>query len=434
MTKSKKIWQKAHSSLHPAVTDYMVQDIAEDNRLVPYDVMGSIAHAQMLAKVGLLTKSESKKIVSALKEIPKLHQQGKFVIHPENEDVHTEIENFLVKKLGVIGKKVHVGRSRNDQVLTAMRLYSKAELSNTNRLLIALCKTLLGFAKRYEFVAMPGFTHMQHAMPSSVGQWSGAFLEALLNDSQVLQAAFELNNQNPLGSAAGFGTAVPIDRAETTRLLGFSRVQLNAMYCQNSRGKIEAFTISCLLQIMLSLGKIANDLVIMCSQEFSFFKVADQLTTGSSIMPQKKNLDIMEMLRANVSIVQSLQLQCQTVGMNLLSGYNKDSQITKKALMDSIEITKSSLGICDLLFKNLKPQEENLRKAFDDHEIFAADYTNELVIAGASFRDAYQQVGNNLHELTAQDPLKNIKSKKHLGAPGNLRLQTYSAWIKRATW
>lgn len=431
MTKNKKIWQKSGSKMNPAVTDYMVQDLAEDDRLVEYDVQGSIAHAKMLAKVGLLANSEANKLVKALKEIPALHKSGKFVIKPENEDVHTEIENFLVKRLGNIGKKIHVGRSRNDQVLTAIRLYSKAEITKTNALLVSLCKTLLSFAKKYEFVPMPGFTHMQHAMPSSVGQWTAAFIEALLNDCELLKSAYKLNDQNPLGSAAGFGTAVKIDRGMTTKLLGFSKVQQNSIYCQNSRGKIEAFTISCLFQVMLSLGKIANDLVVMCSQEFGFFKVNESLTTGSSIMPQKKNLDIMEILRANVSIVQSYQLQCQTVGMNLISGYNKDSQITKKALMDSLEITQKSLEICNLLFKNLAPVKANLLKAFDDVEIFAADYANELVVNGDSFRDAYVKVGNNLKQLEGRDPVKNIKSKKHLGATGNLGLKKYESWLKK---
>lgn len=289
---------------------------------------------------------------------------------------------------------------------------------------------MLGFAKTHEFVPLPGYTHMQHAMPSSIGQWMGAFIESLINDAGTIDAAYALNNQNPLGSGSGFGTAVPLDREMTTKEMNMDRVQINAIYCQNSRGKIEAFTISCLLQIMMTLGKFANDMIVFYSQEFGYIKVHPSMTTGSSIMPQKRNLDIMEVLRANVSTVQSLQIQCQTAGLNLLSGYNKDLQLSKKALIDSFEITRDSLAIVALLMENITPDETRIRAALQDKDIFATDYANDLVMKGMAFRDAYKQVGENLSDVELPDIDENIRSKTHIGATGNLKLDHYEDLLK----
>lgn len=425
--KESKLWEKAGTTLNPKVNQYMIsQNLEADNKLLPFDIQGSIAHAKMLGKVGLLPKKDVSAIVVALEEILAKYGAGEFMLRPENEDVHTEVENYLVSKLGDIGKRVHVGRSRNDQVLTDMRLMSKAELAKTQDMLIATAGKILDFARKHEFVAMPGFTHMQHAMPSSMGQWGGAFVEGLINDYAILKAAYDQNDQNPLGSGSGFGSGIPLDREATTKELGFSRIQVNPIYCQNSRGKIEAFTITALLQVMMTLGKLANDLVIFYSQEFSFIKIDRSMTTGSSMMPQKRNLDIMEVLRANVSVVQSLQLQCQTAGMNLISGYNKDLKITKKPLIEAFDLTQKSLDIVALLFDHIEPNEAGLAKAFEDVEIFATDAANQKVIEGQSFRDAYRETGENLEALQGQDPVQNIKSKKHIGATGNLCLDAYA--------
>jgi len=420
-----KLWDKGDADqLHPAVNQYIIsKNMEADNVLVPYDIKASIAHATMLAHIGILTDSESASIASVLSDILKLHNKGKFVLRQQSEDVHTEIENFLVEKLGSLGKKLHVGRSRNDQVLVALRLFIRDSLNETRSLAATLANTILKFARDHEFVPMPGFTHMQHAMPSSVGQWAGSFVESLLNDAQILKAAYQVLDQNPLGSAAGFGTAIPLDREETTRLLGFSKTQVNPLFCQNSRTKFDALTISSLHQVMLTLGKIANDIVIFTSQEFGFFEVDRCLTTGSSIMPQKQNLDIMEVLRANVSVVQSLLAQVQTAGLNLISGYNKDVKIGKKAVIDSFEITRDSLKIVALLFEHIKPNHKKLLNAFDDVEIFAADEANALVAQGIPFRDAYRQVGENLSKLAKPDIQQNLRGKKHLGATGNLGLE-----------
>jgi len=425
-----KLWSKKGLKLNPAVNAYMIsKNLEQDTILLPYDIQASTAHAKMLGKVGLLKKAESEKLVKTLEEILKRIQQGLFKLKQEDEDCHTTIENYLVEKLGETGKKIHMGRSRNDQVLVAMRLYTKDYLIKTKKSVLEMAKTILSFAKKYEFVPMPGYTHTQQAMPSSVGQWAGSFVESLLDDCDAIAAAINMVDCNPLGSAAGFGTALPIDRDYTTKLLGFSRTQINSIYCQNSRGKMESFVLAALLQVMMSLGKIANDLVWFTSQEFNFFNIAPEFTTGSSIMPQKRNLDIMEVLRANVSVIFANQTQVQSAGHNLLSGYNKDLKITKKALMDSFDITLSSMDITDLLFKNITPNKERLSKSMTPG-IFATDEANRLAVSGIPFRDAYKKVGESISNVKTQNAEKNIRSKKHIGATGNLSLDVYEKMIK----
>ena len=430
-----KLWQKKEGQqIHPAVNSYIIsKDLEADNKLLPYDVQASIAHTRMLKQTKLLDAEPADQIITQLERLVDLHSKGQFVLQQQHEDVHTEIENFLVRELGDTGKRIHLGRSRNDQVLVAMRLYCRDHIRKIQSEVLELATTILKFAITHEYVPMPGFTHMQHAMPSSVGQWAASFVESCLNDFDILASAYAINNQNPLGSAAGFGTAVPIDRELTTKLLGFAKPQINTIFCQNSRAKFDAYTSGCLAQIMLTLGKIANDVVVFNSYEFRFFDVDPQLTTGSSIMPQKRNLDIMEVLRANVSVVQSLQFQIQTVGLNLISGYNKDIKIAKKAVLDCFTIVRDSLAVCNLLFEHLRPNTAGLMRAFDDVEIFATDVANELVHSGVPFRDAYRNVAENLASLQKQDVATNLRSKRHLGAPGNLALKRYQDEItKRA--
>lgn len=424
-----KLWKKSGKKTHPAVNDYIVsKNCEQDMVLLPYDVQASIVHAKMLCKVGLLTGKEKTMLINGLKEIEILYAKGEFKLEQSDEDCHTAIENYLTKKFGDVGKKIHTGRSRNDQVLTAMRLFSKQQLITVNKDLIKTAEKILTFAERNEFVPMPGYTHTKQAMPSSVGQWAGCFVEALLDDYGILESAYTLNDQNPLGSAAGFGTSLPIDRDFTTKELGFAKTQINTLYCQNSRGKVESFILSGLVQVMLTLGKIANDLIWFTTKEFDFFTIDESLTTGSSIMPQKKNLDILEVLRANVSIVFSYQMQIQMVGHNLISGYNKDLKITKEALIKSFKLVISSLEIMQLVFEHLKPNKNKLSSSFST-EIFATDVVNEFVLKGMPFREAYQKVGNRLKEVKTPDFVKNIKIKKHLGATGNLALNSYAEQI-----
>lgn len=425
-----QLWKKKGLKIDQSVNPYIISEhCAEDTILLPYDIIASMAHAKMLNKVGLLKKKECQMLLAGLEEIASLYYKGQFILKQSDEDCHTAIENFLVKNFGDVGKKIHMGRSRNDQILVAMRLLSKNELFRVQELVLELATTILSFAKTHEFVPMPGYTHTQQAMPSSVGQWAASFVESLLDDYKALEAAVIQNDQNPLGSAAGFGTGLSIDREFTTKELKFSRTQVNTLYCQSSRGKIESFTLGALIQVMLTLGKIANDMVWFTTKEFDFFEVDSSLTTGSSIMPQKKNLDIMEILRANLAIVISYQTQIYMAGHNLISGYNKDMKITKHAMIEAFKITKNSLQIVKVLFTKMNPKIDKLKKSFSA-DIFATDITNELVKKGIPFRDAYKQVGENLAAIEAPDIDANLKTKTHSGATGNLMLNAYLKTIK----
>lgn len=431
---SKKLWAKP-GGVEPnsdAIRYMIGASLEVDNRILPFDIEASRAHAQMLAEVGILTSEESRAICAKLDELLGLYRAGRFTVRLEDEDVHTAIENFLVQGLGQIGKKIHTGRSRNDQVLTALRLFSRGEIGEIELALKRSAESILDFALKNEFVPMPGYTHMQRAMPSSVGQWAGAIVEALTNDLIVLRAVKKIINQNPLGSAAGFGTSVPIDRESTTKKLGFSKTQINPIFCQNSRAKFDGLILNALLQIMLTLGKAANDLVVFTSQEFGFFQVDPSLTTGSSIMPQKRNFDVMEILRSNVGVMQGIAVQVQTSGVNLISGYNKDLQNNNKSLLDGFDLVKSSLDIAALVFKNLEPNQDRLAAVFDDIEIFAADYANELVLKGIPFRDAYKRAAEEVKLQSKPDVLANIKSKRHLGATGCLGLDRLRADLNAA--
>ena len=434
-----QLWQKKGLKFDKNVNTFIIsRNLAEDTALVPYDVQASLAHAHMLGKVGLLKASEVKALEKGLDEVLKLYERGKFALKQEDEDCHTAIENFLISRVGDVGKRIHMGRSRNDQVLVAMRLYQRAQLKEVIMLVLGCADMALSFAKKYEFVPMPGYTHTQQAMPSSVGQWAGALVESFLDDMRVLFASYEMNDQNPLGSAAGFGTTLPLDRAATSKELGFSRTQVNSLYCQNSRGKIEAFLLSSLYQVMMTLGRLANDLVWFTSSEFRFFVVESRLTTGSSIMPQKRNLDIMEVLRANVSVMAGLKTQVEMAGHNLISGYNKDLKITKKAMMEGFSVLHASLTAATMTLQGVRPDVKRLNEA-TQADIFATDAANALVLKGAAFRDAYREIGERVlsgHNgstaaFVSEDPIKNIRRKKHLGATGNLGLSLYAKELRK---
>ncbi len=417
-----KLWNEGGSALHPKISEYIFSpQLCEDRKLLKYDILASKSHAKMLANIGIFTPDELEKIIKTLGEIDALG--GDFNL-AGFEDIHSAIENYLTEKLGDLGKKIHTGRSRNDQVLTAMRLFTIAEMQKICENIKELAKKIAEFAIKYEFIPMPGFTHMQHAMPSSVGQWAGAFLESLLNDLHCIHAGTRLINQNPLGSAAGFGTSFPLDRNFTTKDIGFEKTMINSLFCQNSRGKFEIFAISCLSQVMLTLEKMANDIIIFCSQEFRFFTASNAITTGSSIMPQKRNLDAMEVMRGKSAKIFANLSQMTVLCHNLISGYNKDLKFSKSAIMESLEIADSSLKIMEITMENLSPNEEILHQTFaKDSTIFATDVANNLVIhQGMSFRDAYHMVKNNLAQLENINPVENIKSKTHIGATGNLMI------------
>ncbi len=428
-----KLWQKGYS-VNAAVERFeAAQNSALDTRLIRHDVWGSLAHAAMLTHIGLLTEAEHQELHSALCSILDLEATGEFTVLPSDEDVHTSIENFLVSAAGSAGKKIHMARSRNDQVLLDLRLYGKEQLHAISTKLFELCSALLTFAEEHKDLPMPGYTHMQRAMLSSLGLWAGGFAEALLDDEQLLSATYALNDQSPLGSAAGYGVPVPIDRQFVADKLGFARVQNNVIYVQNSRGKIEAAIVQALAQIMLDLSKMAQDTLLFTTAEYAFFQIPQELCTGSSIMPQKRNLDIMELVRARTQTLLALQQQIMGITSGLPSGYNMDYQETKRPFMEALDIAYDCLDICTLVISSLQVNRERLIAACT-FELFATDRAYELVqSAHMPFRDTYRIVGAEVtalldrHEdlpVESQEQLvARLQARNHLGGAGNLGLE-----------
>lgn len=370
-------------------------DLVLDQKLIKYDVLGSIAHAKMLQKIGVLTGEELNKLEQGLNKIAELDKTGKFKLQFGDEDIHTKIENYLTEQYGEAGKKIHTARSRNDQVLTAIRLYNKAKLEEIQKNLLALIQSFHKFSKKYDGIHMPGYTHTQKAMPSSVSLWSDSIKDSLLDDLGLNKTAYKLNNQSPLGSAAGYGVPIKLDKQFSAKLLGFNKIQENPLYCQNSRGKIEAAVLASLISILQTINKFASDLMLFTTSEFNFFRVSDELTTGSSVMPQKKNLDIAELLRSKVHLVLGNYMQIVSLSANLVSGYNRDIQDSKKPLMESLEITLNSLKVAKILLENITPNKEVLENAVTS-ELFATEKVLNLVLQGMSFRDAYQIIGKEI--------------------------------------
>jgi len=424
-----KLWQKGYD-LHAAIEQFTTgEDIVLDNELLLYDVAASLAHARMLARLGLLTADELARLEEGLRRILQLHRQGEFRLQPGDEDVHTKIETWLTQEYGEAGQKIHTGRSRNDQVLVALRLLAKERLLEVWEALLKLCQTALAFAQAHEWLPMPGYTHLQRAMPSSVGLWAGALLEALLDDLTLLQAVFRLNDQCPLGSAAGYGVPLPLDRAYVAEALGFAKVQNNALYCQNSRGKVEAAILQALVQVMLDLSRWAEDVLLFTTREFDFFALPDELCTGSSIMPQKRNVDVLELVRGRAQALLADQNQVLGIVLGLPSGYNRDVQETKRPLLHGLAVTLACLQVCDLVLANLQPKPENLRAACTP-ELFATHRAYELVQQGVPFREAYRQVAQDLAHLPEVDAVAAIRAMTHLGAPGNLGLAQLAARLE----
>ena len=420
-----KLWQTKSTKLHPLVEKYTVgNDYILDARLLPFDIEASMAHAKALAKARIITRGELAKLTKGLKGILALHKKGKFAIDQSDEDCHTAVENYLVKKYGTLGKKIHTGRSRNDQVLVATRLYTRKKLKQISQELIKLQKVFLRMAKRHQYLPMPGYTHTRRAMPSSVGHWAASYLEELINDHMLLESAYKLNDQNPLGAAAGFGVNLNIDRRLTTKLLKFKRLQTNSLYCVNSRGPTESYILSVLTKLMMTLGRLANEMIWFTTPEFDFFDLPHKFTTGSSIMPQKRNPDVFEIIRGNVGVIVSLQTQIKEVCRGVISGYNRDTQLTKEPLIKGLGIARRSLEIVALVMSEVKPKKDVLMRSLSP-ELFATSEANRLVKKGTSFRDAYQKVKENLGQLTVPDPVKAIKEITSIGAPGNLRLNGY---------
>ncbi len=414
----KKLWQK-HWTLHETVELFETQtDLEFDHFLLEWDVVASLAHAKGLQKIGILSSDEFSLLQKGFQQILELFQSGKFALHFGDEDIHTKIENFLVAEYGEVGKKIHTGRSRNDQVLTALRLYTKSELFEIWQELLQLVRDFQQFAQQHEFLPLTGYTHMQQAMPSSFGMWAGAFAEGLLDDLLLLKTAFQLNDQSPLGSAAGYGVPLKLDRQLTANLLGFAKFQNNSMYCQNSRGKVEASILAALSAMLFDLNRFASDVLFFSTSEVAAIEVSAEMCSGSSIMPQKKNVDLAELLRSKVHLLTGNYVQIMSLSTNLISGYNRDLQDTKKPLIESLLIAKECLQVAQLLVKNIQPVHKKLQT-----EIFATHHALSLLQQGIPFRDAYLQAAEAVAEKKILEPKNFLNLSVHAGGTGNVQLE-----------
>ncbi|MBU1012391.1 MAG: argininosuccinate lyase [Bacteroidetes bacterium] len=414
-----KLWDKGFDT-HQKIEKFTVgNDRILDLKLAKFDVIGSMTHAEMLAKIGILKQAELKEIISGLATIAENIENDSFTIENDFEDVHSKIEFELTAMIGDAAKKIHTARSRNDQVLVALHLYIKDEIMKIKALMETLFNTLIGLSEKYQTVLMPGYTHFQIAMPSSFGLWFSAYAENLIDDVIMLNAAFKIADQNPLGSAAGYGSSYPIDRQMTTDLLGFETLKYNVIAAQMSRGKLEKTLSFALSSLALTLSKFAMDICLNNSQNFKFISFPNELTTGSSIMPHKKNPDVFELIRANCNRIQALPTQISMITTNLPSGYHRDFQILKEEIMNSIDLMKDNLEIFNFMISKI---EINTTILFDPiyDSLYSVEEVNKLVMQGISFREAYKKVA---HDIASGDysPDKILKHT-HIGSIGNLCL------------
>jgi argininosuccinate lyase len=417
-----KLWQKESasniSSIESKVQQFTVgSDLHWDLSLAAADVKASLAHATMLQKVGLLTTKELGQLKKGLQQIATEIKNGAFTIHPEIEDVHSQIEYDLTQNIGEVGKKIHIGRSRNDQSLVAIKLFIKTEINAIAQLTNTLFTTLIKLSNKHQKDLLPGYTHLQLAMPSSFGLWFGAYAESLSDDLELLVAAYNVANKNPLGSAAGYGTSLPIDRDITTELMQFESLNYNSVYAQMTRGKTEKTTAMALSTIAATLSKMAMDMCLYLNQHFNFVQFPNELTTGSSIMPHKKNPDVWELIRGKCNVIQSLPTQLTMLINNLPSGYHRDLQLTKETLFPHIITLKECLEMSNFMLSNIEVQ-KNILKDEQYKYLFTVDAVNDLALKGMPFRDAYKVISNAVsnNSFTA-NPNFNYT---HLGSIGNL--------------
>jgi len=421
-------------AIDSSVLDFTAgSDLQLDLALVQADCIGSAAHATMLSRMSvrpkIITDSERRSVIRELKAIMQRAATGQFSISMDDQDVHLAVERILTAKLGDLGKKIHTGRSRNDQVALDLRLFAREQLIETVGEVLTLAEALVRFARQHVEVPMVGRTHMQPAMPSSVGLWASAHAESLLDDVSLLMGVYELNDQCPLGSAASYGVPIPIDRALTSQLLGFSRPVHNVLYANNARGKIESLILQAMVQVMLSLSRMAQDLMLYTMPEFGYFTLPVEYGTGSSIMPQKNNPDVVELVRARVARVMSCEMAVLDIARGLPSGYNRDLQETKGPFMEGISMVRGCLAILPQMIERMEVNREALLKGFTPG-VFATDRALELVGQGMPFRDAYHYIKANLGELESMDPVESVRKKTHLGAPLGLDFGWYESRLK----
>lgn len=412
-----KLWEKNYEINHEIERFTVGRDREMDLYLAKYDVLGSMAHITMLESIGLLEKEELKPLLDELKNIYELCEKGEFVIEDGIEDVHSQVELMLTRKLGDMGKKIHSGRSRNDQVLVDLKLFTRHQLKEIADAVKVLFDELLQKSNQYKEVLMPGYTHLQIAMPSSFGLWFGAYAESLADDMLFLQAAYKMTNRNPLGSAAGYGSSFPLNRSMTTQLLGFDSMDYNVVYAQMGRGKMERNVAFALASVAGTLAKMAFDACMFNSQNFSFVKLPKECTTGSSIMPHKKNPDVFELIRAKCNKIQALPQQVMMIMNNLPVGYFRDLQIIKEVFLPAFDELADCLQMAAYIINKIEVNEHILDNPMYD-PIFSVEEVNRLAAAGMPFRDAYKKVGLEIEAGTFHAD-HNIHHT-HEGSIGNL--------------
>src|SRR5688572_24432448 len=415
-----KLWQKDKTSLKVVEKFTIGRDQEMDMYMARFDVLGSLAHIKMLQSIGLLTTHELEVLSAELKNIYDKITTGEFVLEEGVEDIHSQVELELTKKRGEVGKKIHSGRSRNDQVLLDVKLYLRHEIEGVVADVKNLFDLLILQSEKFKEHLLPGYTHLQLAMPSSFGLWFGAYAESLVDDVVTLEAAYHIVNKNPLGSAAGYGSSFPLNRTMTTELLGFEDLNYNVVYAQMGRGKTERIVASALANIAATLAKLSMDACLLLNQNFGFMRFPDELTTGSSIMPHKKNPDVFELIRARCNQLQTLPNDIALATANLPSGYHRDMQLLKEMLFPAIQHLKDCLKMAHLMLSNVTVKKDIL----DDEKykfLFSVEEVNKLVLSGVPFRDAYKKVGLDI-ESGKYDPETSV-NHTHEGSIGNLNLK-----------
>lgn len=413
-----KLWQKDKTALKEVDKFTVGKDRELDEYLARFDVLGSLAHTRMLQSVGLLTAEELELLQAELKNIYKRIENGQFELEEGVEDVHSQVEFLLTQKLGDVGKKIHSARSRNDQVLVDLKMYLRSEMEEITIAVKELFDLLLTQSEKYKNHLLPGYTHLQLAMPSSFGLWFGAYAESLVDDLVTLEAAYRVVNKNPLGSAAGYGSSFPINRTLTTRLLGFDDLNYNVVYAQMGRGKSERIAASALANIAATLSRLSMDACLYMNQNFGFISFPDELTTGSSIMPHKKNPDVFELIRAQCNRIQALPNEIMMMTVNLPSGYQRDLQLLKEHIIPAFQNLKDCLRMAGLMLSNISVKQDILSDPAYQY-LFSVEEVNKLVLGGMPFRDAYKKIGidiemNNFHYTPQVE-------HTHEGSIGNLQ-------------
>ena len=412
-----KLWDKGYDEDARIDAFTVGHDRELDLELAPFDILGTMAHITMLESVGLLSKADLDRLLPELRSLYSLASEGKFEIEPDVEDVHSQVELLLTRALGDIGKKVHTGRSRNDQVLVDLKLFTRARIEKTVRKVESLFKTLQEASEKYKDVLIPGYTHLQVAMPSSFGLWFGAYAESLTGDMTMLKAAWDIVNRNPLGSAAGYGSSAPLDRTLTTKLLGFDDLDYNSVYAQMTRGKMERAVAFAYSSVAETVGRLAFDGCLYSSQNFGFIKLPDALTTGSSIMPHKKNPDVFELVRAHCNKIQGAPVTIRMITGNLPSGYFRDMQILKEVFFPIFDEMDDCLDIVEYAIKGMEVRKD----VMSDPKYslaFTVEKVNDLVSEGVPFRDAYRKVAASVADGSFEYSGK--LSHTHEGSIGNL--------------